>query len=357
MKRRRAVHSTVSVRHAIQLVTLCLCCAVLAQEDGAKKEEKPAGNLKLPKGVHHEVLEDGKHRYTITCREEEQSEAPKDAREPSPVEPKPVEPMPVEPRPVDPRIRLEIDLLESYKKLIPGCASFTWSQDGRSITFETESELADLKRTVNGLARWGWSVPFWEELEARDLRAPEFKKDLFALVHEAPVDYHFIVSAHAEKRRLLLTLASSWYMFETEKEPSTNAREYAVSVAKGRFTLEPVSERTKIPRKVVDSVAGSAWGPRPIRHGKGLEATAKLNSTFPHCMAEDRLALRIFDKTGRFIWEDLTNVFGHVGVTTADLDGDELDEIIVTRNDHGKCALLIFQLSAVAKRTEKPATK
>jgi hypothetical protein len=54
------------------------------------------------------------------------------------------------------------------------------------------------------------------------------------------------------------------------------------------------------------------------------------------------MALRLYDASGQYIWEDTDNLHGICKVWSADLESDGVDEIIVFHLDHGSVTLLVF---------------
>lgn len=59
-------------------------------------------------------------------------------------------------------------------------------------------------------------------------------------------------------------------------------------------------------------------------------------------MSENRFAMRILDANGQCLWCDEDNVYAVCSVAIVDLQENGVDEVVVSRSDHGKTDTLVF---------------
>ncbi|QJE95007.1 hypothetical protein [Luteolibacter luteus] len=186
----------------------------------------------------------------------------------------------------------ELELKESQKAhqiLVPDCEHLSLNRAARKCSFTTTRELPweELAATIDEMARKGGEIPYWSELEARDLPTSE-KTDLVYKISrhsaEPPEGAEWITIPKAEG-------------FDTEISLPANI--------KGRILIVP--------------------------------STAM-------CMCHSRYSFRILDQEGKVVWRDDREAYGSIQVAVTDIDRDGTEEILLERDDHGKGGRFLIQL-------------
>jgi len=178
----------------------------------------------------------------------------------------------------------EDSLSSIYEALVPACISFKLSLEDRSCTFSTSRELtlSELAYALDDMAELGGDLPYWAELEARDIPRSELAG-----------------------KRIYSTL--------------------------------PVTTNTP---------SGLAWfwllddQPFRIPLGSSVPESGSLLivPSTAQCMCHPRYVLRILDEKGLLVWSDERNLFAGVKIALTDLDNDSVHEIWIERDDHGEKA-------------------
>jgi len=70
-------------------------------------------------------------------------------------------------------------------------------------------------------------------------------------------------------------------------------------------------------------------------------------------MACDRLAMRVYDEDGKFVWEDQDNLRESVRSNIMDIDADGQSDIIVQVRDHST----VFLLGYIQRPLRPPPTE
>lgn len=178
----------------------------------------------------------------------------------------------------------------AHELLIPDCSEFRLDRSERKCSFVTTEELplSELADTIDLLAKKGGEVPYWAELEARDL--PISEKD--------DISYK-ITSTKRFADDLDWVSLQKDQPFETEVTISSESA--------GRILIVP--------------------------------STAM-------CMCHSRYSIRILDAERKVIWRDDREAYGSIRVAIADIDGDKSQEILLSRSDHGKDGNFVIRLEA-----------
>ncbi len=177
----------------------------------------------------------------------------------------------------------EIENLDSlYQALIPDCTSLQLNFSTNTCTFVTSRSLSfsELAYAIDDLAKYGGNLPYWAELEARDLPVAE--------------------SIHADRYKIAKTMADR---------------------------LPPSPAWYSIPKHSGFSA--------PLGMGRDIGKLLVVPTT-AFCMCHSRYCIRILDAEGQVIWKDETSAYGSVRVSIADIDDDTMHEVFIERHDHGK---------------------
>lgn len=178
---------------------------------------------------------------------------------------------------------------ESHAIFVPECSSFQLERAARRCRFITTRELSseELVKTIDELARIGGEVPYWAELEARDLPKSSKGGNVYQIVRQ-----------------------SGEFPEEAEWIPIPKAKRYEAEIslpegAKGRLLIVP--------------------------------STA-------FCMCHSRYCIRILDHEGKVTWQEDREAYGGMHIAIADLDKDGVQEVMIERDDHGKEGRFLIQL-------------
>jgi hypothetical protein len=165
--------------------------------------------------------------------------------------------------------------------LIPDCLECTFDFQKLTCTIKTSRKLtySELAYAVDGIAELGGDMPYWAELEARDLPAStEYTKFHFDL---AKVD-------DATPKGLAWFWLSSKEVFEMP---------FAFGDRFGSVMIVP---------------------------------------TTGFCMCHSRYCIRLLDPDRKVVWSDTDTAFAGIALAVADEDEDLNQEILIRRDDHGQ---------------------
>lgn len=83
----------------------------------------------------------------------------------------------------------------------------------------------------------------------------------------------------------------------------------------------------------------------PVQFGYGHTGALLITPLTSMCMSHDRFVLRLLDSTGKVMWKDDTIAYGYIKLALVDRDGDLFHEVLIDREDHGEKAQfkLIFR--------------
>jgi hypothetical protein len=112
-------------------------------------------------------------------------------------------------------------------------------------------------------------------------------------------------------------------------------RKKAENFSKDRFKVTPVKVKA-IPRKYAWSFANRR---KPLElpfQTDGQLFTFVVSRASAHCMAHDRYAIRVLDESGAIVWENQDLVVEVCCFALMDQNEDDVPEIFVDREDHGK---------------------
>lgn len=177
----------------------------------------------------------------------------------------------------------------AHQLLIPDCSGFRLDRSGRKCSFVTTEELplSELADTIDLLAKKGGEVPYWAELEARDLPVSE------------KGDVSYKITSSTKK------IADDLHWVSLQKDESFETAITLSSEGTGRILIVP--------------------------------STAM-------CMCHSRYSIRILDAEQKVIWRDDREAYGSIRVAIADIDGDKSQEILLSRSDHGKDGNFVIRL-------------
>jgi hypothetical protein len=208
--------------------------------------------LKLPKAVSHRQIDSSSHEYTISGIYSASANNDK----------------------------LK-DVALTYKILIPDSLDLDLDFKARRATFSTSRKLtlSELAYAIDDMAELGGDIPFWVELEARDL--------------------------------------------ETTKD-----------FARISYTIEPTEQ------EIPPDLAGF-WVPKdkvfqiPLSFGGPDLGSLLVVPTTAFCMCHSRFSLRVLDPEGKLIWKEEGTAYAGVKIALSNANEFGMHKIWLTRDDHG----------------------
>jgi hypothetical protein len=209
--------------------------------------------LKLPSAVTHKRIDAARHQYTVTgiyLGATSKEEDPKEAS-------------------------------STYKALIPDVLDINLNFETKRATFFTSRELSlsELAYAIDDMAKLGGDLPFWAELDARDIKdTKEFKR--------------FRYKIEDAKKEPPPELAWFWI---------PDDRPFQLPVSLGGFDQGSLL--------IVPSTA--------------------------QCMCHSRFTIRILDPEGKIIWKQEDAAFGGVRIALSSDDELGIHKIWMRRSDHG----------------------
>lgn len=272
-------------------------------------------NTKLPKTITHSVLQSGQHQYTIKGLfwKDGQKESSRKLLE------------------------------DSYKKDIPNCVTVKIDKTKNSITIITSKEIEDFPKLIDKFARSGGSIPYWVELCMREKRSDLFKDRLYGLVFEKEIRFPdnssgFLKVIQKDGKCLKFALFSRI----VPRNNKTFYIEYTLRYKDKKYFLESDNKKTIFDWQEIEKKLQQRPEKCNLSFNKSNKLLLDFNKTTAFCMCHSRYAMRIFDKDGKYIWEDLNNIHGYHYPMVCDFLNDENDEIIIYREDHGQASILVF---------------
>jgi len=273
------------VSQAIALTSLILPSVVAQEEDNpftdfTPPEDKPPRVIKkLPDSIRHDELPNGKHIYTVTriynASEKSKAAIAKANRERENTG-RDIN------NPFGDRDYLD-DFPESgYKSSMPDCEKVTINFEYRTCTFITTREIA-LPELADAIDHMAWNygdLPYWNELEARDIAKSEH-------YHEQNFSVEPFEGEMPDKL--------AW--FHAHGQQSVSSLIGLFGFRQGKLTISP---------------------------------------TTAHCMAHSCFAIRVFDWDGKVYWRDDSTALADIQFAVADVDLDGDHDILIKRYDHGE---------------------
>ncbi len=283
------------MKSRIALLLLIFGAAVIGQDsdpfsDAIETEDPPPRDIpSMPASITYERVDDKMHRYTIAgiynasqrAKEEQKRNREKESGRGE---------IAADPFAPDGESGLPDEYPESiYEGAVPDCDEFTVDFETRKCTFSTSRKLTlpELVDAINQMAWMGGDIPYWSELEARDIvRSNRFNSANY-IVEESKEDFPPNLA---------------WFWAPADRRIST---------------LIGVSE---------------------VEQGQLI-----FTPTTAHCMAHSRFAIRVFDPDGRLLWRDDSIALASVRFAVADIDRDGLHDILLDRDDHGRASRFLIR--------------
>jgi hypothetical protein len=236
--------------------------------------------LKLPKAVSHRQIDSSSHEYTISGIYS--ASANNDELK---------------------------DVALSCKSLIPASIDLDLDFKARKATFSTSRKLtlSELAYAIDDMAKFGGDIPFWVELEARDL--------------ETTKDY-----------------------------------------ARIRYTVEPTEQEPP-------SELATFWVPKdkvfqiPLGFGGPDLGSLLVVPTTAFCMCHSKFSLRVLDPEGKLIWKEEDIAYAGVKIALGNANEFGMHKIWLTRDDHGSSTRFLISRHFLQEQeieqtgTGQPATR
>ena len=243
----------------------------------AKTAEEPARPdrkiLKLPKAVTHSLIAASKHEYTVSGI---YSGAAKN---------KAVE-----------------NVASVYKSCIPNALDVALDFKASKATFSTSRELSysELAYAIDDMAELGGDIPFWFELEARDIEiTTEYNRSRYtiqATTKDAPSEL-------------------AWFWVPEDRV----------------FTI-------------------------PLNVGAPELGSLLIVPSTAFCMCHSSFTLRILDPEGKLIWKDEASAYAGVKIALSNAKDSAMHRIWMNREDHGKSKQFLIS-GHMVKEQETEKTK
>lgn len=206
-------------------------------------------------------------------------------------------------------------------------ATFVWPEKIESL-----EEWCDHQASGMGL------IPYWAELKTRDLKSSRYNERLYRLAancHGMGGCQQLWEIQRKSPDKVVVQVVTSWHMVAKDFVKLPGLSEITVSRDKGKYSIS-----VKDPRRfTLDEFLNYRENRKeveecPVQLGNGRSGAARINRTTAYCMGENRQALRVFNSSGRYLWEDTTTLEGHCFVAAFDFDNDGKDEILVLASGH-----------------------
>jgi len=229
-----------------------------AESDGEARPERAI--LKLPGGVTHKMVDETSHQYTVSDIYMGAASKEDDPKKAS----------------------------STYAFLIPDVLDLNLDFKAKKATFTTSRKLtlSELAYAIDDMAELGGDIPYWAELDARDLQdTKEFTRIRYKIE-------------------------------EVKKDPPAELAWFWI----------PDDQPFQIPL----SLGGFGQGSLLV-----VPSTAQ-------CMCHSRFTMRILDPKGKVIWQQKDAAYGGVRIALSSDDQLGMHKIWMRRSDHGTNADFII---------------
>lgn len=250
-------------------------------EAGSEAVRPERAILKLPRAVAHREIDATRHQYSITDIYKGYASKHEDPKEAS----------------------------SSYSFLIPDVLEFDLDLKAKKAIFFTSRalSLSELAYAIDDMAALGGDIPFWAELEARDLESTK-------------------------------------------------------GYARIRYVVVPTDEEPPA------ELAGF-WMPKdkafqiPLSFGGPDLGSLLVVPTTAFCMCHSRFSLRVLDPEGKLIWKEEGTAYAGVKIALSNANEFGMHKIWLTRDDHGVSKRFLISGHFLQEQeieqggTEQPATR
>lgn len=291
----------------ITILLLVFAAAVLGQDsvplsDASSTEDSPSRDVSsMPASITYEMVDEKKHRYSISGIYSASQKAMEEAK--THKSDSHSGGFATNPFATDGDSGLSDNYPASiYQGTVPDCDEFRVDFETKICTFLTSRKLRlpELATAIDQMAEIGGDIPYWRELEARDIA----KSD-----HYSETNY----TVAEEKENFPSNLA--WFGVPGDRQIST-------LIAINGFD-----------------------------HGQLV-----FTPTTAHCMAHSRFAIRVLEPDGRLLWHQDSIALASVRFAIADLDSDGFHEILLDRDDHGQASRFLIKRNIKQGTAEQSAT-
>jgi hypothetical protein len=272
----------------------------------------------LPPGVERHVRENGRVDYVIRNIENSRTNVTKKAI-----------------------TFLDMRIFEdSLSSAMPSEAAYRYDfLDSSVVLYGADVDLA--RKTYDRLRRsFLLRSDFWDELLLQEKKSPDFAPRLFEKAHTNTILDGVVGTgssvfslSHTPNNHTIFTVHSNSY---------TNhmAQDFELVYTNRTFSLRKMG----IERRASSDKSESYPNKVSIRYESGKLGTVLISPASPGCTDHLAYVLRIFDESGRYIWQAPKHIIASPHILRAtDLDGDGIDEIILCLDDHMRASMLIFR--------------
>jgi hypothetical protein len=268
--------------------------------------------VKLPGGISHRELPNGQHEYVIQGIYVTKS------------------------------LKDTLKYAPDYQKdEVPGCVSMEIDAQAETMKFVTEKKIGNLRELIDALAESGGCVPTWDELCMRGKRSAALEKDLYVVAFEKKLDFPGGLAVSSMEKLPEGGIKATCY--SRSGDLKTNQAVYVVTYEDGTYTVSQSGKVERIEWPDHSVMSRKPEAEHAINYGKGDAGSLKFNPSTAYCMCHSRYAMRLFDETGEYVWENQDNVYGNHYPVVYDFQNDGIDEIVIFREDHSDESLLIFE--------------
>jgi hypothetical protein len=230
---------------------------------------------------------------------------------------------------------------EYQKDEIPGCIDMEIDVGARTMKFVTEKKIGKLRELIDRLAGSGGCVPTWTELQMRDRQSTDYSGDLYRIAFEKKIDFPGALAVSSMERLPEGGIKVTCY--SKSGDLKTNQAVYVLVYKDRQYTLRQVGKVERIEWPDHSVMSREPESEHVLKYDKGSGGTLKFNPSTAYCMCHSRYAMRVFDESGEFIWDNQDKMYGDYYPLVFDFQNDGIDEIIIFREDHGEESLLIFE--------------
>lgn len=176
----------------------------------------------------------------------------------------------------------------TYKALIPDVLDLDFNFETKMATFSTSRELSlsELAYAIDDMAELGGDIPYWVELEARDLETTK---------NYARIRYKVAATADDAPPEL------AWFWMPKDRA----------------FQI-------------------------PLSFGGGELGSLLVVPTTALCMCHSRFSLRILDPEGKLIWKEEDTAYAGVKIALSNANEFGMHKIWLTRDDHGESKMFLI---------------
>jgi len=232
---------------------------------------------------------------------------------------------------------------EHLKKIVPECVSTKYDLDNKRVEITTKREITirEWKNIFDSIAKYSGSLPYWDEMLLRGIRANNFNKNLFKMSFEKKIEFpndapgvYYVIQDNKNSIKIeLFSRIVSDSFISTYQLKKKEGKYYLTTMVSKKKALWDNLDLKKISKKRKSE---------SIVKLKTSQYTLKINKTRCDCMCHDKFAVRLFSEN-KCVWKYQKEIVAVNYFIVVDFDRDGNEEILIFSQGHKPQHVHVFQ--------------